>query len=225
MFIVSDFEFWIFCRVGHKINPLLFRLGGLYTWDSRWFGSPKKYKTFVLEDKKIRDALSKKLKNMGLASIEIERSINKIDVILHISRPGMVIGRGGEGIEDLKKYLHKLLKIKEGDKNNKLDVKIEGIKEPNLNAFLVAANISAQLEKRMPFKRVMTKAVDQVMASGAKGVKIVLAGRVGGAEIHRTVKEGAGTIPLSTIRARIDFASVPCLTRSGYVGVKTWIYK
>lgn len=210
--------------MGHKVNPLLFRLGEIYTWDSRWFASPKKYKSFVLEDKKIRDAIVKKLKTMGLAKIEIERSINKIDVIIHVSRPGMVIGRQGEGIESLKKYLQKLLKIKEGDKNNKVDVKIEGIKDPNLNAHLVAANIASQLEKRMPFKRVMAKAVEQAMAAGAKGVKVVLAGRVGGAEIHRTVKESAGSIPLSTIRAKIDYASVPTLTRSGYVGVKTWIY-
>lgn len=161
---------------------------------------------------------------MGLAKIEIERSINKIDITLHVSRPGMVIGRGGEGIESLKKYINKLLKIKEGDKNNKVDVKIEGVKEPNLNAHLLAANVASQLEKRMPFKRVMARAVEQAMASGAKGVKIVLAGRVGGAEIHRTVKESAGKIPLSTIRAHIDYASVPSLTRSGYVGVKAWIY-
>jgi small subunit ribosomal protein S3 len=203
---------------------MIFRLGTIYTWDSRWFADPKKYKTFVLEDKKIRDALTQKLKSMGLAGIEIQRSINKIDILLHISRPGMVIGRGGEGIENLKKFVNKLLNIKEGDKNNKVDIKIEGIKEPNLNAYLLAANVAAQLEKRMPFKRAMIKAIEMAMSAGAKGAKVVLAGRVGGAEIHRTVKESAGKIPLSTIKAKIDYASVPSLTRSGYVGVKAWIY-
>jgi small subunit ribosomal protein S3 len=210
--------------VGHKVNPMIFRLGTIYTWDSRWFANPKKYKIFVQEDRKIRDALTKRLKSMGLAGIEIERSINKIDILLHISRPGMVIGRGGEGIEVLKKFVYKLLNLKEGDKNNKIDIRIEGIKEPNLNAYLLAANVAAQLEKRMPFKRAMIKAVESAMSAGAKGAKIVLAGRVGGAEIHRTVKESAGKIPLSTIKAKIDYASVPSLTRSGYVGVKAWIY-
>lgn len=210
--------------MGHKVNPLVFRLGQGEDWQSRWFADLKKYKDFVIEDKKIRDAISKKLKNQGLSRIEIERSINKIDITIHVSRPGMIIGRGGEGIENLKKYIQKILKIKEGDKTKKVNVKIEGIKEPNLDAQIVAANIASQLEKRMPFKRVMAKAIESAMSAGAKGIKIALAGRVGGAEIHRTVKESAGSIPLSTIRAKVNYAAVPSLTRSGYVGVKVWIY-
>lgn len=211
--------------MGHKVNPLVFRLGTVYTWNSRWFAHPKNYKDFLLEDKRIRDALSKKLKNMGLSKVEIERSINKIDITVHVSKPGMVIGRGGEGIEILKKFVLTVLKIKQGDKNKKIELKIEGIKEPNLDAQLIADYVSEQIAKRMPFKRVMTQAIDRAMAGGAKGVKVVLAGRVGGAEIHRTVKNGAGKIPLSTIRANIDYASSPSLTRSGYVGVKVWINK
>lgn len=167
----------------------------------------------------------KKLKNCGVSRIEIERSINRIDITIHVSRPGMVIGRGGEGIEALKKFVNQILRIKGGDKNKKVEVKIEGIKEPNLDAHLVAQNIAEALVKRMPFKRLMNQAIERSMSSGAKGIKIVLAGRVGGAEIHRTVKEIAGTIPLSTIRAKIDFAAIPSLTRSGYVGVKVWIHK
>ncbi len=210
--------------MGHKVNPLVFRLGQGKDRQSRGVADLKKYKDFVIEDKKIRDAISKKLKNQGLSRIEIERSINKLDITIHVSRPGMIIGRGGEGIENLKKYIQKILKIKEGDKTKKVNVKIEGIKEPNLDAQIVAANIASQLEKRMPFKRVMAKAIESAMSAGAKGIKIALAGRVGGAEIHRTVKESAGSIPLSTIRAKVNYAAVPSLTRSGYVGVKVWIY-
>jgi small subunit ribosomal protein S3 len=210
--------------VGHKVNPLAFRLGAAYTWNSRWFANPKIYKDSLLEDEKLRKEIAKKLKNCGISKIEIERSINKIDITMHVSRPGMVIGHGGEGIEALKKFVNKLLSIKEENKNRKVDLKIEGIKEPNLDAHLVAQNISDAIVKRMPFKRIMIQSVERTMQSGAKGVKIVLAGRVGGAEIHRTVKEIAGTIPLSTIRAKIDYASVPSLTRSGYVGVKVWIH-
>lgn len=210
--------------MGHKVNPLSFRLGSGYTWNSRWFTSSKNYQNFLLEDEKLRKAISKQLKNCGVSKIEIGRSINKIDIIIHVSKPGMVIGRGGEGIENLKKFVNKVLKIKEGDKNKKVDLKIEGIKDPNLDAHLVAQNIADALAKRMPFKRVMFQALERTMQSGAKGVKVMLAGRVGGAEIHRTVKEIAGTIPLSTIRAKIDYASVPSLTRSGYVGVKVWVH-
>ncbi len=210
--------------MGHKINPLVYRLGQAYTWNSRWYASPKNYSDFLMEDRKIRKALTKKLRNFGLSRIEIERSINKIDIILYVSRPGMVIGRGGEGIEELKKFVARLLKLKEGDKTRKVDLKIEGIKEPNLDARIVAQGISEAIAKRMPFKRLMKQAIEKTMQSGARGVKVVLAGRVGGAEIHRTVKEIAGTIPLSTIRAKIDYASCPSLTRSGYVGVKVWIH-
>jgi small subunit ribosomal protein S3 len=210
--------------MGHKVNPLSFRLGNGCTWNSRWFASSKNYQNFLLEDEKLRKAISKQLKTCGVSKIEIGRSINKIDIIIHVSKPGMVIGRGGEGIENLKKFVNKILKIKEGDKNKKIDLKIEGIKDPNLDAHLVAQNIADALAKRMPFKRIMFQSIERTMQSGAKGVKVMLAGRVGGAEIHRTVKEIAGTIPLSTIRAKIDYASVPSLTRSGYVGVKVWVH-
>lgn len=210
--------------MGHKVNPITYRLGINQNWQSRWFSGSKKYSDFLVEDRLLRKELEKKLKNMGLSRIEIERNINRITIIIHVSKPGMVIGHGGEGIELLRKSVAKLLKIKKDDKVKKVELKIEGVKNPNLDAKLVAQNISDQLVKRIPFKRAMAQAVERTMQSGALGVKVMLAGRVGGAEIHRRVSQIAGSIPLSTIRAKIDYASVPSLTRSGYVGVKVWIY-
>jgi small subunit ribosomal protein S3 len=212
--------------MSQKVNPKGMRLGKLYTWTSRWFANKKTYQTLLLEDVLIRQSLMKKLKMAGISSIEIERSINKIDVIVNVAKPGMVIGRGGTGMEEVKKFVESVLHIKKDDKKaSKVDVRVEPIKEPNLNAFLVATNVSDQIAKRMPAKRVMAQAVEKVMGQGAKGVKIVVAGRIAGAEIARREKDQAGSIPLHTLRADIDFASVPSLTRSGYVGVKVWIYK
>lgn len=210
--------------MGQKINPNGFRLGVINTWTSRWFAGGKNYKDFVLEDVKIREGLRKKLKIAGVSNIEIERSINKLDIIIHVAKPGLVIGRGGTGMEEIKKYLLTLLKIKTEDKNApKVDIKVEPIKEPSMDAYLVGVNIADQLAKRMPFKRVMAQSVDKVMQSGAKGVKIMLSGRVGGAEIKRVEKDQAGILSLQTLREKVDFASVPSLTKSGYIGVKVWI--
>jgi small subunit ribosomal protein S3 len=210
--------------MGQKIDPNGFRLGVLNTWNSRWFADGKRYKELLLEDVKLRESLRKKLKIAGVSNIEIERSINKLDIIVHVAKPGLVIGRGGTGMEDIKKYLLSLLKIKPDDKNSpKVDIRVEPIKEPNLDAYLVATNIADQLAKRMPYKRVMAQSVDKVMSGGAKGVKIMLAGRVAGAEIKRVEKDQAGTLSLQTLREKIDFACVPSLTKSGYIGVKVWI--
>ncbi len=162
-----------------------------------------------------------KLKPAGLAQVDIERSINKIGVTLHVAKPGMVIGRGGSGLEDLKKYVEKFFT----DAKLKIEVTVEPVKEPNLNARLVATNISDQLARRMPHKRVCNQALARVLGAGARGIRINLGGRINGAEIARREKFQAGTIPLSTIREEVDYASVPSLTRSGYVGVKVWICK
>lgn len=210
--------------MGQKIHPKGFRLGQLYTWDSRWFAGNKKYKDLVLEDVKIRRALMEKLKPAGISKVEIERSINKIDITLHVARPGLVIGRGGAGLEELKKFIIKLLGISEGDKNIP-DLKVEPIKTPDLEAFLVAGNIADQLMKRIPHKRVVNQAIRRVMEAGAKGVRIVLSGRIAGAEIARREKYHEGKVPLTTLREKIDFASVPSLTKSGFIGVKVWICK
>jgi len=215
--------------MGQKINPKGFRIGPLYTWSSRWFANSGKYKQFLLSDVRLRSELTKKIKTAGLSQVELERSINKIKITLHVSRPGVVIGRGGSGLEELKKYIEAFFvrELREsGQKDQskmKIELAVEPIKEPNLDAFLVATNISDQIARRIPHKRVCLSAVDRVMSSGAKGVKVVLAGRIGGAEIARREKYQAGSIPLSTIREPVDYANVPSLTKSGYVGVKVWI--
>ncbi|PIP74381.1 MAG: 30S ribosomal protein S3 [Candidatus Levybacteria bacterium CG_4_9_14_3_um_filter_35_16] len=209
--------------MGQKVNPTLFRLGPVFNWSSRWFDD-KQYKKTLLEDFKLRKALMERLKNAGISSIEIERSINSVKIIAYVSRPGMVIGRAGSGLEELKEFLYKILKIKKDVKNvRKIDIRVEPIKEPNLDAYLVAKNISDQLLRRLPHRRIMAQTVDKVMGSGAKGIRIVLAGRIGGAEIGRVEKLQRGKVPLSTIREHIIYASVPALTKKGYVGVKVWI--
>lgn len=212
--------------MGQKVNPKVARLGNLYTWNSRWFADDNKYKELLLEDVAIRRALTQKLRPAGISQVEIERSINKIDITLHVSRPGVVIGRGGAGLEEVKKLVQKIisLKLKTATKV-KLEIKVEPIKEPNLDAYLVAINIADQLAKRLPHRRVVRVAIEKVMTAGARGIKIVLSGRIAGADISRRETYKEGTIPLSTLRENIDFAAVPSLTRSGYIGIKVWICK
>ena len=218
--------------MGHKVNPIGFRLGVIFTWDSRWFADKNQYKNFVLEDAFIREAVFNKVKIAGLTKIEIERSINTLNIILHVVRPGVVIGRGGQGLEELKKFIQqKIVEHRKKrnllDKKNivKLDLRVEPVKEPNLNAHFVATQIAEQLEKRLPHKRVVNFALEKMTNSGARGAKIILAGRIAGAEIARRETYKTGTIPLSTLRENIDFAKIPALTKSGYVGVKVWICK
>ncbi len=212
--------------MGQKINPKILRLGTIYNWESRWFNE-RNYKGTLMEDYKVRKALMEKLKFAGVASIEIERSINSVKLIINVSKPGMVIGRAGTGLEDLKKYVAQL--FKSFDKASKsvprVDLRVEGIKEPNLNSFLVAKNIAEMLQKRLPFKRVLNSNSERVMGAGAKGVRIVLSGRINGSEIGRREKIQVGKVPLSTIREDIEYASYPSLTKKGYIGVKVWINK
>ncbi len=206
--------------MGRKVNPISFRMGNVSTWQSRWFADDKKYRQFVLADIKIRDVLMKKLRPAGIVKVEIERASNKLKVIIFVARPGVLIGRGGQGLTDLKKFLMTELQIKD---ENTLEITPMDVRTPDLSAYLVAQNASEQLAKRLPAQRVMNQSVDRVMRAGAKGVRIVLAGRIGGAEIARREWKAQGTMPLHTLRQDIDFASVPALTKSGYVGVKVWI--
>ena len=208
--------------MGQKIHPIGFRMGISATWKSRWFAKGDKYKTNVLEDIKIRDLLMKKLRPAGIQSVEIERAVNKLKVIIFVSRPGVLIGRGGSGLTDTKKYLMKSLKIKD---ENTLEISPMEIKSADLSAYLVAQSVAEQLAKRLPAQRVMNQSIERVMRSGAKGVKIVVSGRIGGAEIARREWKASGTMPLHTLRADIDFCVYPALTKSGYVGVKVWINK
>lgn len=214
--------------MGQKINPRGLRIGPVFNWSSRWYADSRTYSTLLLADVALRRQLAVKLKSAGLAFVEIERSINKVKVTVHVSRPGVVIGRGGSGLEILKKFvediLTKRLKAVPGKAQGvKVDIAVEPVKEPNLNATLVATNVADQLVRRMPHKRVCNQAVERAISAGAKGVRIRLSGRINGAEIARTEKFQSGTIPLSTIREDIDFAIVPALTKSGYIGVKVWI--
>ncbi|MBM3205462.1 30S ribosomal protein S3 [Candidatus Shapirobacteria bacterium] len=214
--------------MGQKVNPISFRMSQSRDWKSRWFSADKKqYQKNLLEDVKIRKFLFTKLKLAGLTKVQIERSINKMKIILHVSRPGVVIGRGGTGLEILKKEICQMVSMPQPEKN--LEIEAVEVKNPDLNAYLVGLKISDQLQKRMPYRRVVSKAIESTMAAGAKGIKIVLAGRIAGAEISRREKFGdrgkTGNIPAQTLRADIDFASVPVLTRSGFIGVKVWIYK
>ena len=210
--------------MGQKVNPIALRLGIHHGFKSVGFYSKKTYATTVLQDIKIREALFEKLKQAGVGDVIVERSVSSIKITIYVTRPGIVIGRGGTGLEELKRQIVQMLGITKTDKNaKKIELKVEPIKDPNLNAYLVATNISDQLLRRMPHKRVMKHTVDKVMGSGAKGVRIVLSGRIGGAEIGRRERLQAGKVSLSTIREDIDYAQVPSLTKSGYVGIKVWI--
>jgi small subunit ribosomal protein S3 len=209
--------------MGQKVNPHVIRLGQVFTWSSRWFDE-KDYKTSVLEDYLLRKSLLEKLKGAGVSQVEIERSINSLKVIIHVSRPGIVIGRGGSGLDELKKSIVAFLSKRRDKKDMpKLDIRVEPVKEPNLDSYLVASNIGDQLIRRLPFKRILASTAERVMASGALGVKILLTGRIGGAEIGRREKIHVGTVPLSTIRANISYSQLPALTKKGYIGVKVWI--
>lgn len=213
--------------MGQKVNPHLIRLKTVYNWGSRWFDE-RNYRLTVMEDYKLRKALLERLHRAGISRVDIERSINSVKIIAYVSRPGMVIGRGGSGLEELKKFINQFFKSQNKYKNAqppKVDIRIEPVKEPNLDAQLVAKNIAEQLIRRLPYKRVLNQNAERVMGSGAHGVKILLSGRIAGAEISRREKIQKGTVPLSTIRGNIDFASIPALTKKGYIGVKVWINK
>ncbi len=209
--------------MGQKVNPLGFRLGIKNFWQSIWFAKKKDYPQKLLEDLKIRHLLFEKLKLAGIAGVEIERLINKMNITIHVSRPGIVIGRGGTGLEEIKKMIIPLVSLPQPDKN--IQIKVMEVPNPDLSAVLVADRIAQEIERRLPHRRVVKKAIDKVMSAGAKGIKVILSGRIAGAEIARRETFFEGKIPLSTLRSNIDFAKSAALTRSGYVGVKVWIYK
>ena len=213
--------------MGQKVNPVGFRTGTFLPWRSRWFAKSADFRNFLIEDIKIRKGLMEKLKLAGVNMVEIER-LPKIMVInVWVSRPGVVIGRGGAGIEDVKKFVLAIMKDtrKSLKKDVKIDIKINEVKNPEISAHLVAGRIVSELERRIPHRRAVQKAIERVMASGALGVKVVLGGRINGAEISRVEKFHQGSVPSQTLREEIDYASVPALLKRGYVGVKVWIHK
>lgn len=206
--------------MGQKVHPHGFRLGNLYTWKSRWFADNKNYQEYLLEDIKLRRFLMNKLKPTGISKVDIERFLKSIKIILFVSRPGVVIGRGGANLEELKKIITQRL-----EPGIKIELEIEEVKDPDINAQLVLENIISQLERRIHHRYVVNRTMERVMSAGAKGIKIVLSGRIAGAEISRTERYNRGRLPLQTLRSDIDYAESPALTKSGYIGVKVWIYK
>ena len=209
--------------MGQKVNPIGFRIGSLYTWSSRWFAAKDKFADYLLEDYKLRKYLMEVLKVAGVSKVEIERFFDKRTIVIHVARPGVAIGRGGADAGKLKEALVKKFRIKDPAK---MEIKFEEVKTPDLDAYLVAVNIADQLTRRIPFRRVMNQSLERVRRSGAKGVRVSLAGRLGGSEIARREVVKDGSIPLHTLRAQIDFAKVDSkVPRAGIVGVKVWIYK
>lgn len=212
--------------MGQKVNPIGFRLGSTFTWKSRWFADEKTYSDKMLEDYKLRSFLKEKHSNAGIVQVEIERSLTSIKVTLFVSRPGVVIGKGGANLEAIKKDIERILNVSKLKRDKvRVELKVEEVKKPDLSAKLVAERISEQLIKRFPHRRAVSQALERVMQAGAQGVKISLSGRIGGAEISRREKYFEGKVPTQTLRANIDYFHVPARTRSGYVGVKVWIYK
>ena len=212
--------------MGQKVNPTGIRIGSFLPWKSRWFASTGNFKNLLVEDIKIREGLTKKLKLAGVTGIEIERLPKSMVIIITVSRPGVVIGRGGTGIEDVKKYILGIMNGTKGKaaKDLKIDIRINEVKNPDLSAYLVAERIVGEMERRIPHRRAVQKSIERVMASGALGIKVVVAGRINGAEIGRTEKFHQGSVPSQTLRENIDYAQIPALLKRGYVGVKVWIH-
>ncbi len=213
--------------MSQKVNPIGIRIGEFLPWRSRWFADDKNFRDFLVEDIKIRSKLMEKLKLAGVTSVEIERLPKSMVVAITVSRPGVVIGRGGTGIEDVKKYILTTISEvrKKVVKNLKIDIRINEVKNPELSAHLVAGRIAGELERRIPHRRTVQKALERVMAAGALGAKVVLAGRINGAEISRVEKFHMGSVPTQTLRESVDYSQVPALLKRGYVGVKVWIHK
>lgn len=203
--------------MGQKVNPHGLRIGVIKTWDAKWYAD-KDYAKNLHEDIKIREYLKEKAFAAGVSQILIERAANRVKVTIHTAKPGMVIGRGGAGIEELKKGLRKLT-------DKQIDLNIAEIKQPELDATLVAENIASQLERRIAFRRAMKQSVTRTMRLGAKGIKVMVGGRLGGAEIARSESYREGSIPLHTLRADIDYGTAEAHTTYGRIGVKVWIYK
>ena len=203
--------------MGQKVNPHGMRVGVIKDWDSRWYAE-KDFADNLIEDHKIRTFVKKKLYAAGISKVEIERSTDRVRVIIHTAKPGVVIGRGGAEIEKLKKEIAKLT-------DKKLFVDIKEIKRPERDAQLVAENIAQQLENRISFRRAMKSTMQRTMKAGALGIKCACSGRLGGADIARSEFYSEGTIPLQTLRADIDYGFAEADTTYGKVGVKVWIYK
>lgn len=210
--------------MGQKVNPIGYRVGVTLPASSTWYADKTQYSQLLLQDKKLRALLNKELENAGLVKTNIERSVNVLKIIIHVSRPGVVIGKGGASLDALKKKIEAIIENKKGEKT-KIDLKVEEVKKPDASSKLVAERIASQLIKRFPHRRAISQALEKAMTAGALGIKIQLSGRIGGAEISRSEKYFQGSIPTQTLKANIDYYEMPIHTKSGYVGIKVWINK
>ena len=204
--------------MGHKVHPYGFRLGVSRTWTAKWFADDKEYTASLQEDIKIRSLIAKRLANASVSGVEIERGINHVTVTIHTAKPGIVIGKGGANVEILRQQIGALT-------SRKVKLEIKEIRQPELDATLVAANIAQQLARRIAFRKAMKQAIQRTMKAGAKGVKISVSGRLGGAEMARREWDKEGRIPLGTLRADISYGQVLSRTTFGAIGVKVWIYR
>lgn len=213
--------------MGQKVNPHGLRVGIIKDWDAKWYADNKNFADYLVEDNQIREFVKSTLYSAGISKIEIERFAKRVRVNIHTAKPGMVIGKGGAGIETLKKSLEALVNNSKADKKEAKTVLINivEVKNAETDAQLMAENIAAQLEKRISFRRAMKQTIQRAMKLGVKGVKTACAGRLGGAEIARTEQYHEGTIPLQTLRADIDYGFAEADTTYGKIGVKVWVYK
>ncbi len=204
--------------MGQKVNPHGARVGVIFNWSTRWFANKKDFANNLVEDKKIRTLLKDKYYSTGISRIDIERSAARMTIDIYTGRPGMIIGRGGKGIEELKSFVEKEL-------GHPVVINVLEIKNPDTDAQLVAENIAQQLEKRISFRRAMKQSIQRSMRAGVKGIKAGVSGRLGGADIARSEHYHEGSIPLQTLRANIDYGFAEAKTTYGRIGVKVWIYK
>ncbi len=219
--------------MGQKVNPIGFRTGVIRDWDSRWYARKGIYQEWVLEDQRVRKLIRQRFgsigrggggggrggsREVGISRIEIERAPNMLKLTLHTAKPGLIIGRGGRGVEDIRAEIERIVK-------RKVHVNVQEIRQPELDAFLVAENIAGQIERRIAFKRAVRQAIQRSMKAGAKGIRVVLGGRLGGAEMSRNYSDRDGKIPLHTLRADIDYGFTEAVTPSGNIGVKVWVYR
>ncbi len=209
--------------MGKKVNPKIFRMGITKSWDSIWFESGKNYIKNVAQDIHVRRYLIKEFREAGVDKVEIIRSLNRIQVDLWTGKPGLLIGRGGNGVEELKKKLHtKFLKT---FRIGEITLNIKEVSRPGLSAQIAVQTMTLEIEKRIPFRKVMKQTISRIERSGAEGAKVVIAGRLNGAEIARTEKLTWGRVPLNTLRADIDYARGAAHTTYGAIGIKVWVYK
>lgn len=203
--------------MGQKIHPIGFRIGVIRDWDSKWYAD-KEFPALLLEDAEIRKLVKKKLYQTGISRTEIERQANKVRVTLHTARPGIIIGRGGKGVDEFREDLERITK-------KQVHVSVQEVRQPEIDAQLVAESIAQQIEKRISYKRAMKQSVTRGMRFGAKGIRVRVAGRLGGAEMARVDTDKQGKVPLHTLRADIDYGFAEAKTTYGHIGIKVWIYK